>query len=171
MYTDLSLKIFPNSVLRAKAEAFDSFEALDVVSSSMLDIMYTSKGIGLAANQVGLAKRIFVMDTSEFTNSPMVFINPVILESSQETNTYEEGCLSLPGVYHKITRPKVILVKWFDSAQKEYTQEFSGLDSTCIQHEIDHLDGILFPDRIPQHKQQQFWAKYFQSIKKNKGQA
>lgn len=164
-YSPLSLKIFPHSVLREKASLITNFEDMDIFYKEMLNIMYHNHGIGLAANQAGLAIRAFVMDITEDKSEPKLFINPEVLESSAEKQTIEEGCLSLPGIAAKITRPKTIFLKYIDENEKEVEQEFSGLASTCIQHEIDHLDGILFPDRVIMPKQATLWKKYYAYIK------
>jgi peptide deformylase len=164
-YSPLSLKIFPNPVLREKAAALNNFEGIKILYEEMLNIMYHNHGIGLAANQAGLAIRAFVMDLTEDKTDPKLFINPEIIESSLEKQTMEEGCLSLPGIAAKITRPKTILVKYIDENENEIQQEFSDLASTCIQHEIDHLDGILFPDRVIMPKQATLWKKYYAYIK------
>jgi len=116
----------------------------------MVETMYESNGIGLAAPQVGNLKRILVMDcnSSEKETNLMKFINPQILSLSEERSEFEEGCLSLPTQYAKVFRPSSIKLKYLDINGKTLIQEFNGLEATCIQHEIDHLNGRLFIDHI-----------------------
>ena len=116
----------------------------------MLITMYSSKGIGLAAPQVGIQKRLLVIDLNfEDPNaSPMVFINPEIISSSASLDTYEEGCLSIPGVYLNVLRPSSIKVSYRDEMGRPKKMNADGLMARCIQHEIDHLNGICFVDKV-----------------------
>ncbi len=112
----------------------------------MFDTMYKAEGVGLAAPQVGILKRIFVMDCSADRSRAMVFINPEILETEGE-QTGDEGCLSVPGKHAQVTRPMKATVKALDAEMKEFTVTVEGLEARCVLHENDHLDGILYPDK------------------------
>lgn len=124
----------------------------------MLETMYASKGIGLAAVQVGVHKRILVMDVEhgssrygdeeEGEKHPLFLINPELFDPSTEKNIYEEGCLSFPGQYAEVTRPKRINVRYLDYDGKHQEMEADGLLATCLQHEMDHLNGIVFVDHV-----------------------
>ena len=122
----------------------------------MLDTMYASGGIGLAAVQVGVHKRILVMDIAQREEDgemgkpaePMVLINPEIIESSPEISTYEEGCLSFPGQYADVKRPKGVTIRYLDREGNQRLIEADGLLATCVQHEMDHLNGVVFVDHI-----------------------
>ena len=135
----------------------------------MLEIMYKSNGIGLAAPQVGVLKRLVVMDCSEKNTQkkPFKFINPEILNLSSEKSEFEEGCLSLPTQYAKVERPSNIEVKYEDENGKKFKKKFSGIEATCLQHEIDHLDGKLFVDHISKLKKNRI-IKKLEKIKKTK---
>ena len=137
----------------------------------MLEIMYKSNGIGLAAPQVGVLKRLVVMDCSEKNTQkkPFKFINPEILNLSSEKSEFEEGCLSLPTQYAKVERPSNIEVKYEDENGKKFKKKFSGIEATCLQHEIDHLDGKLFVDHISKLKKNRI-IKKLEKIKKIKNQ-
>jgi peptide deformylase len=127
--------------------------------ADMLETMYDAPGIGLAAIQVGVAKRILVIDlqdkdeeTGETIKDPRVFINPEILEESEELSVYSEGCLSVPEQYADVARPAVIKARWLDAEGKSHEETLDGLMATCLQHEMDHLDGILFIDHLSKLK-------------------
>ena len=120
----------------------------------MLATMYQAPGIGLAAIQVGILKRIVVIDISKEKEKkdPLFLVNPQIINRSKETSIYEEGCLSLPGQFAEIERPSDCLIKYVDYNGKEKELQASGLLATCIQHEVDHLNGILFIDYLSKLK-------------------
>ncbi len=120
------------------------------LAKDMLKSMYSAKGIGLAAPQVGIEKRILVidLDIENPTNPPLVIINPEIINSSATVDTYEEGCLSIPGVYLDVIRPSSIKVSFRDEMGRPKKMNADGLMARCIQHEIDHLNGVLFVDRV-----------------------
>ena len=120
----------------------------------MLETMYAAPGIGLAAIQVGEPKRVIVMDISKDTDSkkPMYFVNPEIVTKSKENSTYEEGCLSVPGQFAEIDRPSECHLKYLDYYGKPNEMKAEGMFATCIQHEIDHLEGILFIDYLSKLK-------------------
>ena len=132
--------------------------------------MYDAPGIGLAAPQIGVLERIFVMDCAKKENEepdPIVMVNPLITACSEEKSIYEEGCLSIPEHFAEITRPELVQVEWVDLKGKQHSKEFSGLKSTCIQHEIDHLNGKLFIDYLGPMKRQLITRK-MQKFKREK---
>ena len=120
----------------------------------MLDTMYTAKGIGLAAIQIGVPKRIIVLDISKEENkkNPMYFVNPIIIKKNDEKVTYEEGCLSVPNQFAEIDRPSKCEVEYLDYNGNKQNLKAEGLLATCIQHEMDHLEGILFIDYLSKLK-------------------
>ena len=122
--------------------------------NDLLDTMYNSKGIGLAAVQVGILKRILVIDvsTKDEKKKPLSFINPIIKRLSEETSIYEEGCLSIPETFIEIERPKICEVEYIDIDGKKRNLECDGILSTCLQHEINHLDGKLRIDHLSKLK-------------------
>jgi peptide deformylase len=140
---------FPDKRLRKIAKSVEKVdqEIKDIIDQ-MFFTMYEEKGIGLAATQVNIHKRIIVIDVSENKNEKVCLINPKILLLSEDTDSMEEGCLSVPGFYESVTRPKDIKVSTLNYDGKEIMLETDGLLSTCIQHEIDHLNGKLFVDHI-----------------------
>jgi peptide deformylase len=130
------------------------------LAADMLETMYDAPGIGLAAPQVGVTKRLLVMDCiKEGTPEPMVLINPVVIWGSEDLSVYEEGCLSIPDQYADVKRPAEVQVRWMDMDGKEQEQQFAGLWATCVQHEIDHLDGKLFIDYLGPLKRQMITRK------------
>lgn len=136
-------------VLRTKAMPVDAFDAeLAALVEDMFGTMKAGKGIGLAAPQVGLSKRLFVMQLDG--DKPRVFINPEIVETSLELSTYEEGCLSIPGVYSDLDRPAEIRIQAQNEKGRRFTIGAEGFLARVIQHELDHLDGVLFTDRMPE---------------------
>ena len=119
----------------------------------MLETMYAANGIGLAAIQIGIPKRIIVMDISkDGKKNPMYFVNPIINNKDKEKTTYEEGCLSVPDYFAEVDRPKYCEVEYLDYNGKSKVLEADGLLATCIQHEMDHLEGILFIDYLSKLK-------------------
>ncbi|MCC5991406.1 MAG: peptide deformylase [Rhodobacteraceae bacterium] len=121
------------------------------LAEDMLETMYDAPGVGLAAPQVGVLARLFVMDCVKEEGEsprPMVLINPEIITTSEDTNTYEEGCLSIPEHYGEVTRPRRVTMRWLGLDGKTHEQEFDGLWATCAQHELDHLNGKLFIDHL-----------------------
>ena len=150
--------IHPNPKLKKVCEpVLEINDALIELSDDMLETMYHAPGIGLAAPQIGVLNRIIVMDCEKddaANRQPLVMINPEIVFSSDEESTYEEGCLSIPEQFAEIKRPTSVQVRWLDTNGTEQEQEFQGLWSTCVQHEIDHLDGKLFIDYLGTIKRQ-----------------
>ena len=131
-----------------EVEAVD--DAVRKLVDDMLETMYDAPGIGLAAPQIGVIRRLFVMDCAEkdAPPQPLALVNPEILWASEEMRVHEEGCLSIPDVYEEIERPAKVRVRFLDREGAEREAEFEGVASTCVQHEIDHLDGKLFIDRL-----------------------
>ena len=151
----------PNAILREKSLRVERVdENLQRLMDDMLETMYAAPGIGLAAIQVGVAKRIIVLDIGqkkkegekEGEKDPMFFVNPEIIAKSEEHLTYEEGCLSVPGQFAEIDRPEKCHVKYLDYEGQLKEIKAQGMFATCIQHEIDHLEGILFIDYLSRLK-------------------
>ncbi len=146
----LRIRIIGDEVLREKAEDVTEFDdQLKNLVDDMIETMHESDGIGLAAPQVGISRRLLVTDVSpvEADHVPQAFINPVILETNGDV-LLEEGCLSIPGVREDVSRPEEILLKYQTVDGEEKTEKFTGWMSRVLQHEIDHLDGILFIDHL-----------------------
>jgi len=132
------------------------------LAEDMLSTMYDAPGIGLAAPQVGEMTRLIVMDCVKEENAkprPMALFNPEVTWSSEETNVYEEGCLSIPEHFADVERPKMVRVAWQDMDGKRQEEEFDGLWATCVQHEIDHLNGKLFLDYLKPLRRQMITRK------------
>jgi peptide deformylase len=138
--------------------------------TDMFDTMYAAPGIGLAAVQVGVRKRIVVTDVAkdDEPKAPMCFINPEIVWRSQETTEYEEGCLSIPEVYDKVVRPAEVRVRYMDLEGEEQAIHCTGLLATCIQHEIDHVNGVLFIDHLGRLKRDRIVKKFIKAAKLDK---
>ncbi len=149
----------------APVEAVD--EALRVLMDDMLATMYAAPGIGLAAIQVGVAKRVIVMDLArgEEPPAPRYFVNPQIVWASEETAPYEEGCLSVPEIYDEVERPAKVRVRYLDYDGKAVEEEAEGLYAVCIQHEIDHLNGVLFIDHLSRLKRERAVSKVKKAAK------
>ena len=147
--------IEPDPILRNKSEPLEKINGdIRKLLDDMLQTMYAAPGIGLAAVQIGILKRMIVIDVSkkEEEKKPIFLINPEIIFKSKETSLFEEGCLSLPGHFAEIERPAKCKVRLIDYNGKKKELEAEGLLSTCIQHEIDHLDGVLFIDYLSKLK-------------------
>lgn len=158
--TILTVLRFPDPRLRTKAQPVTNItDATSIIIDDMLATMYEEKGVGLAATQVDIHQRIVVMDTSADNDQPLALINPEIIATSDETSINEEGCLSVPGTYAKVDRHDVCTVKALDRHGKEFTLNATELQSICIQHEIDHLNGILFVDYLSPLKRQRIQKK------------
>ena len=159
----------PDEILK---KISDPVEKIGINEKKLIDdlfeTMYVSNGIGLAAVQIGILKRILVVDvsTKDEKNQPIVLINPVIKNLSDDTSVYEEGCLSIPETFIEIERPKICEVEYIDEKGSKKNLECDGLLSTCIQHEIDHLDGKLIIDHLSKLKKD-FIIKKISKIKKN----
>ena len=147
--------IEPNEFLRQKSLPVDMVnEEIQKLMDDMLETMYAAPGIGLAAIQIGVPKRVIVLDLApkDQPKSPMFFINPEIIIKSENNSTYEEGCLSVPGQFAEIDRPDKCIVKYLDYNGKTNEIEANGMLATCVQHEVDHLEGILFIDYLSKLK-------------------
>ncbi len=147
--------IEPNNTLRKKSLPVEKIDKdLQILMDDMLETMYAAPGIGLAAIQVGVPKRVIVLDIAkkEEPKQPMYFVNPEIIEKSQNNSSYEEGCLSVPGQFAEIERPDRCHIKYLDYYGKIQQIKAEGMLATCIQHEMDHLEGILFIDHLSKLK-------------------
>lgn len=152
----LPILTYPDPRLRTVAEPVTSFDdSLKVLIKDMFDTMYDSKGIGLAATQVDRHIRVIVMDLAKEGEepAPQVFINPTITPLTEELTPYQEGCLSIPDYYETIDRPSRVEIVAFDENNQEFKKTAGGLLAVCIQHEIDHLNGVLFVDYLSRLKQ------------------
>ncbi|MBJ40884.1 MAG: peptide deformylase [Gammaproteobacteria bacterium] len=155
----LKILHFPDNRLRQKGLDVDIFDKnLRNLAKDMLETMYDSKGIGLAAIQVNIQKRLIVIDISEEKNKPIFLVNPIILTKKNKIQ-FEEGCLSVPGFYEKVERFNNVTIKKQDLYGRTLEMEADGLLAVCIQHEIDHLDGKLFVDYISDMKRDRIAKK------------
>ena len=153
--TKKKIIIEPDTILRKKSEILEKVDnELRNLMDDMLETMYAAPGIGLAAVQVGILKRLIVIDISKDKEkkNPLFLINPEIVSKSNKTSTYEEGCLSLPGYFAEIERPAECKIEYLDYEGKKSEMEANGLLATCIQHEVDHLNGVLFIDYLSKLK-------------------
>ena len=160
----------PNKVLRQVSMSVDKVGDVErALMDDMLDTMYDAPGIGLAAIQIGVPKRIIVMDISrdEDKKEPRYFVNPIIKKKNEEKAKYEEGCLSVPDQFAEIERPNTCEVEYLDYYGKKQLLKADGLLATCIQHEMDHLDGILFIDYLSKLKKSMI-IKKLSKIKANR---
>lgn len=156
---------YPDPFLfKAVKEVTNFNEELNLEAEEMIKIMRENNGVGLAANQVGLDKQVFVMQCKDET-SLYIFINPEIIELSEEKAIQEEGCLSFPELYFELNRSKKVKVKWQDVSGKENEKEFDGLEAICIQHETDHLKGTVFINHLKPAKKQLVMNKYMRKKK------
>ncbi|MBP1851318.1 peptide deformylase [Rhizobium halophytocola] len=165
------LIILPDPVLRQVSKPVERVDSeLLSLANDMLETMYDAPGIGLAAIQIGVPRRMLVIDVAkeDEPKQPVVFINPEIVASSDDLSTYEEGCLSIPDYYAEVERPASVTVKSLDRDGKEQLTRAEGLLATCLQHEIDHLDGVLFIDHISRLKRDMV-IKRFTKAAKSKG--
>jgi len=163
----LPILYVPDPRLRAKAKPVAPGDPrVPELAERMLATMYKAPGIGLAAPQVGEAMRLVVLDLRpDDQPDPMVLVNPEIVAASRENATREEGCLSLPGQYADVTRPAVVKVRWTDLSGAKREAEAEGLLSVCLQHEIDHLDGVLFVDHISALKRNMLLRKLAKELR------
>lgn len=162
----LDIYTLGDEVLREKCEKVTTFDnALSILVDAMFDTMEEADGIGLAAPQIGVTKRMFVVDT-RFPNERLVFINPEIIGTGEKLVPHEEGCLSIPGMYSNIIRPETIKVQAQDLKGKSFVLEASGLLARVIQHENDHLNGVLFIDRMDEVSREKLVSEYNRRNKK-----
>lgn len=182
----LPICLYPDPVLKKKAQPVTKITASILQQlDDMLETMYHAEGLGLAANQVGDLKRLIVIDVSNreqqdkdqdenqeentpVEKNPLFFINPEITWSSEVQNTYQEGCLSIPEQYADITRPAEVKINYLDRDGTSQEMHCDGILATCIQHEIDHLNGVLFPDHLSSLKRGILYRKF---TKWNKAQS
>ena len=156
----LEILEFPDPRLRTVAKPVEKVDdELRNLIDDMFETMYAAPGIGLAATQVNVHQRLIVMDLSEDQSQPRVFINPEITPLTDDLAPYEEGCLSVPGFYEKVQRPARVRIKALDRDGNPFEEEADELLATCIQHEIDHLDGKLFVDYVSRLKRDRIKKK------------
>ncbi len=164
--------ILPDKRLRLKSEPVATVDKpLRALVDDMFETMYAAPGIGLAAIQIGVTQRVVVMDLAKKDDpkAPLVFINPEVVWSSDEKSTYEEGCLSIPEYYEEVERPSAVKVKYLDLDGKPQEIEATGLLATCLQHEIDHTNGVLFIDYISKLKRTMVIKRFKKAAKKTDG--
>jgi peptide deformylase len=164
--------IIPDKRLRLKSEAVMTVDRpLRALIEDMFETMYAAPGIGLAAIQIGVPKRVVTLDLAkkDEAKQPRIFINPEVVWASEEKATYEEGCLSIPEYYEEVERPKAVKVKFLDADLKRQEIEAEGLLATCLQHEIDHTNGVLFIDHISKLKRDMVMKKFKKAAKKTEG--
>ena len=157
------LVILPDSQLRLVSKSVETItDEIRRLADDMLDTMYDAPGVGLAAIQVGTPLRMVTMDVSksETERAPMVLINPEVTWASEEKRTYEEGCLSIPEYYEEVERPDRIRFRYMNLQGETVEQEADGLMATCVQHEIDHLNGVLFIDHLSRLKRERVMKKF-----------
>jgi peptide deformylase len=161
--------ILPDKRLRLKSEPVKAIDPLlRALVDDMFETMYAAPGIGLAAIQIGVPQRVVTMDLAkkDEPNDPQVFINPEVTWKSEAKATYEEGCLSIPEYYEEVERPAMVKIKYLDLDGKPQEIEASGLLATCLQHEIDHTNGILFIDHISKLKRSMVMKRFKKAAKK-----
>ncbi|WP_170530289.1 peptide deformylase [Ruegeria arenilitoris] len=158
-----NILIHPDPRLKKVCAPVDDLsDELRALADDMLETMYDAPGIGLAAPQIGVLERLIVLDCVKeegATPRPLVMFNPEIISASDETSVYEEGCLSIPDQFAEVTRPAEVEVVWMDQNGKAQRETFDGLWATCVQHEIDHLNGKLFIDYLKPLKRQMITRK------------
>jgi peptide deformylase len=163
------LVILPDPILRLASRPVERVDApLLKLADDMLETMYDAPGIGLAAIQVGEPLRMLVIDLAKEGEppAPQVFINPEILEKSDDRSVYEEGCLSIPEYYEEVERPAQVRIRFTDLDGKLHEEDAEGLFATCIQHEIDHLNGVLFVDYLSKLKRDRVMKKFTKAAKR-----
>ena len=164
------LVILPDPVLRKTSERVASVtDEIRLLAKDMLDTMYDAPGVGLAAIQIGIPKRVVTIDTNkeEEARNPTVFVNPEIVWASEEVRVYDEGCLSIPEFYGEVERPDRVRVRYLDLDGRTVETEADGLLATCIQHEIDHLNGVLFIDHLSKLKRDRVIKKFAKAAKRD----
>jgi peptide deformylase len=163
--------ILPDKRLRLVSKPVGKITAeIRKLVDDMFETMYDAPGIGLAAIQVAVDKRVVIMDIAqrEGEHNPRVFINPEIASSSADMSTYEEGCLSIPEIHEDVDRPATVTVRFLDLDGNPHEEEATGLYATCIQHEVDHLNGVLFIDHISKLKRDRIIKKFVKAAKLQK---
>ena len=163
----LNILEFPDPRLRTQAAPVSQVDSrIQTLVDDMFDTMYAAPGIGLAASQVDVHERVIVMDLTEDRSDPKVFINPEVTVIDGDLGTYDEGCLSVPGFYETVERPKVVEVTALDREGQPFTERLEGLMAICLQHEIDHLEGKLFVDYLSPLKRQRIRSKLVKEQKR-----
>jgi peptide deformylase len=163
------LVILPDPLLKQRSEPVATLDAgLKTLITDMFDTMYDAPGIGLAAVQVGVAKRIITMDLAgpDEEKTPMVLINPEIIWASEETKPWNEGCLSIPEYYEDVERPDSVRVQYTGIDGNSHVMEAEGLLAVCVQHEVDHLNGVLFIDYLSKLKRDRCVKKFSKLAKR-----
>ena len=163
----------PDPILRRQSEPVETVgDNIQRLIADMFETMYKAPGIGLAAIQVGVPKRVLVIDLQEPeeeggepVRNPLVFINPEIVHASDARKSYNEGCLSIPDQYAEVERPDIVRARWIDEHGRQQEGEFGGLMSVCLQHEVDHLNGILFIDHLSRLKRDMVVKKVLKARK------
>jgi peptide deformylase len=166
------LVIIPDSKLRLVSEPVQEITSeIRQLADDMLETMYDAPGVGLAAIQIGVPVRMVTMDVSksEEEREPMVLINPEIVWASEEKRVYEEGCLSIPEYYEEVERPDRVRFRYMDLQGETIEQDADGLLATCVQHEIDHLNGVLFIDYLSKLKRDRVVTKFKKAVKREAG--
>jgi peptide deformylase len=166
------LVLLPDSKLRLVSEPIKSItDEIRRLAEDMLETMYDAPGVGLAAIQVGVPLRMVTMDVSksEDERQPMVLLNPEITWSSEEKRTYEEGCLSIPEYYEEVERPDRVRFRFMNLQGETVEQDAEGLMATCVQHEIDHLNGVLFIDYLSKLKRDRVVTKFKKAARREAG--
>jgi peptide deformylase len=165
----LPILTIPDSRLKAKCKPLDNVDGRVVqLMDSMLETMYQAPGIGLAAPQIGLLERLIVVDVTDHKTekpAPLAMVNPELVWASDELAVTQEGCLSIPEVYAEVTRPRMIRVRYVDRDGEVREMDADGLLATCVQHEIDHLNGVLFIDHLTSLKRNMLLRKYTKARK------
>ena len=160
--------VVPHPVLKQVSERVDKVDdELRALMDDMLETMYDAPGIGLAAIQIGVPKRVIVMDLARQDEPPQprYFVNPEILWASEETAPYEEGCLSVPEIYDEVERPSKVKLRYLNYQGEQIEEDAEGLYAVCIQHEMDHLNGVLFIDHLSRLKREQAVKKVKKLVK------
>jgi len=166
------LVLIPDSKLRLVSEPVKEITSeIRQLADDMLETMYDAPGVGLAAIQIGVPVRMVTMDVSksEEEREPMVLINPEIVWASEEKRVYEEGCLSIPEYYEEVERPDRVRFRYMDLQGETIEQDADGLLATCVQHEIDHLNGVLFIDHLSKLKRDRVVTKFKKAAKREAG--
>jgi len=160
----LPIRLYPDEILRTRCKPVEMSDRIATLIDDMLYTMYEAPGIGLAAPQVGEDIRVLVADVSEDRSQPIALVNPEIVDSAGVID-YEEGCLSLPGVYARVRRPDRVKIRALDRDGHPVEIEAEGLLAVCLQHEIDHLNGVLFIDHLSALKRNRLLQKYRKDMK------
>ena len=163
----LNILEFPDPRLRKQAAPVNQVDSrIQTLVDDMFETMYAAPGIGLAASQVDVHERVIVMDLTEDRSDPKVFINPEVTVLDDDLGTYDEGCLSVPGFYETVKRPRAVEVSAMNREGQQFTERLEGLMAICLQHEIDHLEGKLFVDYLSPLKRQRIRSKLVKEQKR-----